>query len=217
MVNLAGVLWDLDGVLVNTGKLHYLSWQQALAEHDVDFSREEFRETFGMNNAGILRRLLGDRFNEELYREISEAKEASFRESLPGNVELLPGVRPLLESVREAGVAQAIASSAPPANIQALVGELRLSGYFDALVSGAEMPGKPEPDVFLTAAQRIEAPVHSCVVIEDAVAGVQAAHRAGMKCLAVMTTHPREELSEADLIVDSLEAVGIADLAGLLD
>ncbi len=217
MAKLAGLLWDLDGVLVDTSELHYRSWQEALAVQDVEFSRAEFRETFGMNNAGILRRLLGKRYSAELYRQISEKKESAFRDSLKGNVALLPGARALLIAVREAGISQAIASSAPFANIQALVDELRFAEYFDALVSGAEMPGKPNPDVFLEAARRIDAPASSCLVIEDAVAGVQAAHRAGMKCLAVTTTNSRQDLAEADRIVDSLEAVGVADLSAFLD
>jgi beta-phosphoglucomutase family hydrolase len=217
MAKLAGLLWDLDGVLVDTSELHYRSWQEALTEHDVELSRAEFRETFGMNNAGILRRLLGERYSAELYRQISEKKESAFRDSLKGNVALLPGARALLIAAREAGISQAIASSAPLANIQALVDELRFAEFFDALVSGAEMPGKPNPDVFLEAARRIDAPASSCLVIEDAVAGVQAAHRAGMKCLAVTTTNSRQDLAEADRIVDSLEAVGVADLSAFLD
>lgn len=217
MAKLAGLLWDLDGVLADTSELHYRSWQEALAEQDVEFSRAEFRETFGMNNAGILRRLLGERYSAELYRQISEKKESAFRDSLKGTVALLPGARALLIAVREAGISQAIASSAPLANIQALVDELSFAEYFDALVSGAEMPGKPNPDVFLEAARRIDAPASSCLVIEDAVAGVQAAHRAGMKCLAVTTTNSRQDLAEADRIVDSLEAVGVADLSALVD
>lgn len=216
MARLAGVLWDLDGVIVDTSELHYRSWQEALSEHDVELSRTEFRETFGMNNAGILRLLFGERYNEELYRQISEKKESVFRDSLKGNMALLPGVRALLTVVREAGISQVIASSAPFANIQALADELRFAEYFDAVVSGAEMPGKPNPDVFLQAAHRIGALPRSCIVIEDAIAGVQAAHRAGMKCLAVTTTNPRQDLAEADRIVDSLEVVGVADLSALL-
>ena len=98
----------------------------------------------------------------------------------------------------------AIASSAPDANIQALVKELGLQDYFAAILSGSEMPGKPDPAVFLAAARRLEFPPERCVVVEDSIAGVKAARRAGMKCIAVTTTNPGEALQAADRVVHSL-------------
>ncbi len=112
-----------------------------------------------------------------------------------------------LQRLQEAGARQAVASSAPMANITALIDELGLRPYFNAIVPGADLPGKPEPVLFLKAAQALGLQPEDCVVIEDAIAGVAAAKRAGMKCIAVMTTNPAEALSAADLIVEGLDAL----------
>jgi beta-phosphoglucomutase len=200
-----GILWDMDGVLVDTGEFHFQSWAEALGEHGVPFSRDFFRDTFGMNNAGILSLLLGERLTPALLAEISERKEARFREAVQGRVQPLPGVLAWLERLQAAGFRQAIASSAPPANIDALVDELELRSYFQAIVSGSDLPGKPDPALFLQVAQLLEVPPEGCVVVEDAIAGVKAALRAGMKCVAVTTTQPAERLAAADVVVEGLD------------
>jgi beta-phosphoglucomutase family hydrolase len=202
-----GVIWDMDGVLVDTGEFHFQAWSRALPEFGIPFTRQLFRDTFGMNNAGILEVLLGETPAPELLAEISERKEQLFRRAVRGRVQPLPGVLAWLERLKAAGMRQAIASSAPPANIDALVGELGLRDYFDAMVSGFDLPGKPDPAVFLKAARRIGVPPERCVVVEDAVAGVEAARRAGMKCVAVTTTNPAQVLKGADVIVERLDAL----------
>jgi beta-phosphoglucomutase family hydrolase len=205
MKGMRGVLWDMDGVLVSTGEFHFQAWSKTLAEYDVPFTREEFRATFGMNNARILEVLLEGSPAPELVEEISERKEVLFRQSVKGQARLLPGVREWLDRCAAWGIKQAIASSAPPANIDVLVDELGIRTYFAAIVSGDELPGKPDPAVFLKAAQAIGVAPERCVVVEDAVAGVEAAGRGGMKCIAVTTTNPAEVLKAADIVVRSLD------------
>jgi beta-phosphoglucomutase len=104
-----------------------------------------------------------------------------------------------LKRLKDAGFQQAIASSAPPANIDALVDELGLHFYFDVVVSGFALPGKPEPTLFH------EVPLERCIIVEDAIAGVEAAKRAGMRCVAVTTTNPAEALQAADVVVERLD------------
>lgn len=200
-----GVLWDLDGVLVDTGELHFQTWSQALPEYGLRISRELFESTFGMNNAGVLSELLGRTPAPELVAEIGGRKEQLFRAAVRGDVQPLPGVRSWVEQLAAEGVQQAIASSAPAANIDVLVNELGLRSYFAAIVSGADLPAKPDPTVFLEAAQRIDVSPEQCVVVEDAVAGVEGAQRASMKCIAVTTTNPAEALQNADIVVDRLD------------
>ena len=200
-----GVLWDMDGVLVDTGELHYISWKATLDEAGIPFDRDVFRKTFGMNNAGILEYLLGKKPEKALLHKISDQKEVIFRESVPGNVRALPGVIAWLSRLHQAGAQMAVASSAPYANIEVLVAELQLEPYFNALVSGANLPGKPDPATFFEAARQIGVDPSLCVVVEDAIAGVQGAINAGMKCIAVTNTNSRQALAKADLIVDSLE------------
>jgi beta-phosphoglucomutase len=209
------VIWDMDGVLVDTGRLHFEAWQSTLDEYGISFDEALFRQTFGMNNEAILRRLLGDRLSVALYDEISGSKEERFRAALPGQVSLFAGALPLLRALHEQGIAQAIGSSAPQPNIDAIVGELGIAPYLDAIVSAAEMPGKPDPVVFLTAAALLGARPAECVVVEDTEAGIAAAQGAGMKCVAVATTNPADALQRADLVVESLDALEPARLLGL--
>ncbi len=204
------VLWDLDGVVVDTGEFHYLAWDEVLTEMGVPFSRPLFQATFGMNNAGILTTLLGHTPPIDELTLISERKEARFRQIIHGQVRPLPGVVDAVQWFKRHGFKQAIASSAPPANIDFLIDELGLREYFEAIVSGYDLPGKPAPDVFLLAARRLAVDPIACLVIEDAVAGVEGAKRANMKCLAVTTTNPIEKLQKADRVVDTLTVVSAA-------
>jgi beta-phosphoglucomutase len=211
MVNKRAVLWDMDGVLVDSGELHYQSWSETLTPLSVPFDRNKFRQTFGMNNAGILTILLGKPPEADFLEMVSNRKEGLFRELLHGQLQLLPGALKWLNLLWERGILQAVASSAPYANIEATVDELNIRQYFSALVSAYSMPGKPDPGVFLEAARQLGVESKKCVVVEDAVAGVAAAKHAGMKCIAVGTTHPKSSLSAADVVIDSLEALSFED------
>jgi beta-phosphoglucomutase family hydrolase len=213
--NIIAVIWDMDGVLVDTGGFHYQIWKEVLAGYAVDLTPERFRSAFGMNNDGLLRLLLGNQFDPELAASISKQKEAQLRRSIRGQIQAFPGVRPLLEALRMQGIPQALASSAPLANIKAVLAELALENSFQAVVSAEHMSGKPDPAVFLEAARLLGVESERCVVIEDALPGVQAAKSAGMLCLAVATTNPPEALTAADRVVKSLEEIGIEDLFAL--
>jgi beta-phosphoglucomutase family hydrolase len=212
-----GVIWDLDGVLVDTAEPHFLSWMETLPKHGLDFSRERFRKTFGMNNTGVVRDLLGREPSREMMQEIIREKEGIFRDAIRGQVEPLPGVREWLERLQTSGFRQAIASSAPLENIDAIVDELALRRYFDAIVSAAEMPSKPDPAVFLEAARQIDVPPERCIVVEDSLPGVEGARRAGMKSLAVATTHPAEALQKADLVAVRLNELPVDAFDKLLE
>lgn len=200
-----GVLWDLDGVIVDSGEAHYKSWQQALSRHGLSFSREFFQETFGMNNRGILSQLLKRDASDEEVNLIGGLKEEFFRQDVKGKLVPLPGVTTWLEQFSRAGFRQAVASSAPQLNIDAVIDSLGLRNSFQELVSGSELSGKPDPATFLLAARRLNISPANCLVIEDAFVGVEAARRGGMKCVAVCTTHPKEELSAADIVVNRLD------------
>lgn len=211
MDNKRAVLWDMDGVLVDSGEQHYQSWLQTLSELSIPFDREKFRQTFGMNNTRILTILLGEPPRDDFLKMVSDRKEKLFRELIQGNLQLLPGVLNWLNQLHERGILQAVASSAPNKNIEAIMNELGIRRYFSALISAAAMPGKPDPAVFLEAAKQLGVQPGQCVVVEDAVAGVRAARQAGMKCIAVSTTHPGSSLSEADIVVDRLEELDLND------
>jgi HAD superfamily hydrolase (TIGR01509 family) len=210
-----GIVWDMDGVLVDSGDAHYLAWKETFSEIGNEFTLEMFQETFGMNNAGILKKLCGDAATNDFIARVGDRKEILFRDMMKGNVKILSGVMHWLNRFSELGAKQAIASSAPPENISALLAEVRVEKFLDAIVSGFDMPGKPNPDVFLAAAKEIRIDPQNCVVIEDAVAGVEGAKRAGMKCIAVTTTNPRDALQVADYVFDSLEELTMDHIKSL--
>jgi HAD superfamily hydrolase (TIGR01509 family) len=198
------VLWDLDGVLCDSAELHYQSWVIAFGEHGYSCEHDFFLRTFGMNNTGVIQARLGNP-PAELIEQISERKEILFRQTIPGGLKALPGVRDRLERLSARGTSMAVASSAPLLNITDALDELGLRSYFQAIVSVAGRPGKPDPLVFLEAAEKLGFPAERCIVIEDAIAGVEAAKRSGMKCIAVLTTNPAEALQAADVIVEGLD------------
>ena len=201
------IIWDMDGVLVDTGEYHFESWVKTFNQLGIPFSEEQFRATFGMNNAGILEIICGKKLPPDQEQRLGDFKEEVFREAIKGKAALLPGTEDALKNFSEWNLKQAIASSAPPKNIEVLVKELEIGKYFDALVSGWDIPGKPDPGVFLKAARQVGISPENCIVIEDAVAGVAGAKNAGMKCIAVTTTNTAKALSKADLIFESLEGL----------
>ena len=204
LVKLKAVLWDMDGVIVDTYEGHFLSWKQSLEEVGQPFDDEIFRTTFGMNNRLIMATVFGHEVEEKFLWQVSDRKEELFRQGIKGLVQTLPGVKEWLERFKQMGIKQAVASSAPQANVDVLLTELELHGYFQAEISAAKLKGKPDPAVFLLAAEKLGVDPHDCLVIEDAIPGVEAAKRAGCKCVAVLTTNPAEALSKADLIVKDL-------------
>jgi len=203
-------------VLVDTGDFHFSAWKQTFEQLGIPFDKEDFRETFGMNNVGILEWVYGRKLESEEISRISDKKETLFRELIKGKAELLPGVLNWLRQFQAWGIKQAITSSAPPKNIEVLVAELKIEDFFDAIVSGFDLPGKPNPDVFLKAANTLQMHPKNCIVIEDAIAGVEGAKRAEMKCIAVTTTNPAGKLAKADYIVEHLGKMSRDDFLSLI-
>ncbi len=203
--NLA-IIWDMDGVIVDTGAYHRDAWIEAFGKRGIDFTTEDFVATFGTRNDNVIRRMLGRKTPTELIREISEEKEADYRRRIAESIVALPGAVALLEDLAVAHFKQAIATSAPPANVRQIMCVLGLDRYFNCMVTEKDVSeGKPSPQSFLLAAKTLNVLTANCIVIEDAITGVSAARRAGMRCVAVTTSHPRRNLGQADFIVDSLE------------
>lgn len=214
---LRGVLWDMDGVIANTAPFHFEAWRDTFRQRHVEFTEENFKHSFGLRNDSIIRKILGNEVSAEDIEAIARDKEANFRHRLPRHLSPLPGVTQLLKALKEAGFKMALASSAPKENLDLLTRNLGIDDYFDTIVSDKEVnEGKPSPQLFLLAAEKLKVLPHNCIVIEDAIAGVEAAKAARMKCIAVTNTHSRESLSQADLVVDTLEQVELSTLENLL-
>ena len=213
---LEAVIWDMDGVIADTALYHLGAWQDVFRKREVAYTEEDFKRNFGRRNDTIIRDIMGGNLSGGEVEAVASEKEENYRKRLAQNIKPLPGAIELIGALKEHGVKMAIASSAPMENIQLITRGLGISNYFQAIVSGRQVSeGKPSPQGFLLAAKELEVTPENCVVIEDAIDGVSGAKRAGMKCLAVTNNHPKQSLMEADLVVDTLEAVTVDDLAGL--
>lgn len=188
---------------MDAGELHFQTWYAAGRELGIAVSREIFDESFGqtgLQSAKKMARGTGADIGAFVAR-----KEELCREMAAGYIVLLPGVRKWLDIFDRMGMRQAIASSGSPENIQTVVCVLRIRSYFSALVSGEGRQSKPDPATYLAAAAKLMTPPSACLVIEDTPAGIEAAHRAGMKCIAAATTNDMLRLQAADVIVATME------------
>lgn len=211
-------IWDLDGVIADTAQLHFRAWRRLAGELGRTLTYEEFLPTFGRRNAEIAGKLLPPTLTPDQVAKLTERKERYFRELIGPDFQAAPGVVKLVQQLHEHGYRQAIASSAPLANVKLILKRLHLAHCFSAVVSSEDATlGKPDPQVFLLAAWRLRVSPSRSVVFEDSVAGVEAARAAGMAVIAIANSWPREALHEADIIVASLEEVTVSTLDSLID
>jgi beta-phosphoglucomutase len=210
------VLWDLDGTLIDSTEYHWLAWRKTLAAEKYDLTPERFLASFGQRNDVILRDYLGPDLPASEIERIGEAKEQLYRELVrTRGIELLPGVARWLAQLSAGGWRQAITTSAPRLNVEAILAALGLEGRFDAIIAAEDVErGKPDPQIFLLAAAKFKTPPRRCVVVEDAPAGIEGARRAGMRSIGVLST--RSDL-KADLVTASLAALPPDAFDRLLD
>jgi beta-phosphoglucomutase len=211
------LIWDMDGVLVDSASFHFQSWREILkAERGTEITLDEFRLTFGLRNADMLQIVLGSSVSDSAVLHLGNTKEARYRELIgQQGISLLPGVQNWLDYAHAAGWKQAVASSAPRANVEAVVDAVNVRRYFEVLITAEDVShGKPDPEVFLAAARKMSMSPLRCIVIEDAPAGVQGAQSAGMACIGVLTTHDR---LAADFVAASLLDVPYSVVGKLLN
>jgi len=212
---LRAVLWDLDGTLVDSEESHWHSWRDTMAGEGVMLTYEEFRATFGWRNDAILRHWLGDDVDAERSARIAEAKEVLYREMVRhGGVKVLPGAAEWVRRLHAEGWVQAIASSAPRLNIEVVMEAIGLADQFEASASAEDVErGKPDPEIYLTAAARLGVPAERAIVVEDAAAGIEGARRASMRSIAVRADGVQ---LPADVVVRSLADLPVDVFSKLL-
>lgn len=208
------ILWDLDGVLADTAAFHFEAWRQLFASLGKPFGEEDFKRTFGLRNQAVLRDVLGQVPAAEM-EELSLRKDEIYRELVLGRLAPLPGVERLLRRLDAKGRKMAVVSSTARENVRLILSTLGLDGHFETIVAGEDVTrGKPDPQGFLLAAERLGVRPSDCLVVEDAPDGIDAGKRAGMTCVGVATSHPPEALARADLVVRSLEEPALCELLG---
>jgi len=187
------ILWDMDGVIVDSNSFHFAAWQETFVERGIKFTREDFTRLFGTRNDFIIGSIMGKELPERDVKAMVQEKEEKFRRKATGSIKPFPGAVRLLNAIKKGNFKLGLVSSAPKENIELVLNELSLEGIFDCIVFGQEV-------------------LESKLVIEDSPLGVKAAKTAGMKCLAIANTHPRQKLEEADKVADSLENVDLITL-----
>lgn len=211
------VIFDMDGVLADTGQIHFESWVKMANEMGVKLTRKFFEGTFGQQSVPITRKLFGDKVDQAEIVKRANLKELYYREMVRDKLEPLPGVIELIRTLRENNFKLAVGSSGPPENVELLLTSLKIKEFFDIIITAADVKiGKPAPDVFLIVAKRLNLNPECCIVIEDAPVGIKAAKRAGMVTIALTTTHIKDELSDADLILKDLSYIELNDIIKLL-
>jgi beta-phosphoglucomutase len=202
-----GVIFDMDGVLVDSYQAHYASWRMMCHQQGLEMTEHDFAATFGRTSREVIRHFWGDRISEpRMIAALDDKKEALFRDLLRKDFPAMPGAVVLIDRLVDAGYRLAVGSSAPRENVQVVLEQLARREAFQATISGNDVTrGKPDPQVFQLAAERLGLPAAHCLVIEDAPLGVAAAHAAGMRCVGFVSTgRTAELLAGADLVIHSL-------------
>lgn len=198
------VLWDMDGTLINSEEYHWISWRDTMASEGIVIAHQQFLSSFGQRNDAIIPHWLGAAATPERMERIANAKEELYRHLVrEDGISPLPGVTSWIQRLHEQGWLQAVASSAPRANIEVVLAALAATHAFQAIVSAEDVrKGKPDPEVYLTAASRVGVLPERCIVVEDAIAGIEGARRAGMRTIGVSRNG---QALGADLAVQSLD------------
>jgi beta-phosphoglucomutase family hydrolase len=199
LAHFRAAVFDLDGTLVDNMRFHLEAWKDIAGDMGVHLSPERFgREFAGRKNQEILPLLLGRALPPDELERLAEAKEARYRELYAPHLAAVRGGLALIDALRARGVQVAVATAAPAKNRQMVLGGLHLFEHLDAVVGSEDVRrGKPHPDLFLAAAEKLEVQPRDCLVFEDAVSGVQAGVAAGMEVLGVTTTVSAEALLSA--------------------
>lgn len=214
------VIFDMDGVLVDSYHAHWESWRLMAEEIGKPLTEERFVTTFGRTSREIIAAHWGaDSLTDQEIAEFDRRKEALYRELVAKDFPVMDGAGELLQALHDSGFRLAVGSSGPPENVALAVERLGAGSLFHALVTGRDVKkGKPDPEVFLVAASRLGVPPERCAVIEDAPVGIAAANAAGMTSIALLSTgHTAESVSAARLIVRSLRELSPDRLGRLIE
>ncbi|HEX5413091.1 MAG TPA: HAD family phosphatase [Terriglobia bacterium] len=214
----AAVIFDMDGVLVNSNPYHLAKWIDFLNHHQISYKEEELPELIlGKRNDTAFRHFLGPDLTPQESKRLSEEIEETFRRVFKAHARPLPGLDALIKECQAAGIPMAVASSAVRTNIEFVVDALSYRPYFRTMVSGDEVRhAKPDPEIYLKAAEHLGIDPADAVAFEDSYVGIGAVKSAGMKCVAIASTFPIERLIPlADLAIPTFEAISLEKLRTL--
>ncbi len=198
------VIFDFDGVIVDTERHHEICWQQVAAERNQSMTHSQYVSGFGIKNDRFISEILGWSYDPEEIAQIARRKEAIFQDhAATAVIDLIPGVEAFIHQLSEQNIPCAIASSSILKNIELVLSNTTLKNAFSSIISSEDVvQGKPHPEVFVKAAEKLALPPQRCVVIEDALLGVEGAVRAGTKVVAITTTFAKEKFESLEFCPD---------------
>ena len=208
-------MWDLDGTILDSREAHFRSSQRVFENHGISNTKSKTRGLFGQTTRYIFSQILGDEISPEEMNKILWEKELAFREEVIKDAQLLPGVGRWLKEFHQRNIGQVIVSSTNKESIITTVKALEIDMYLTDIFSGELLPSKPDPAVFSAALEASGAEPDECLVVEDSPHGIQAAKAIDLKCIAAAITFTRNELADADLVVETLEQLQWKDINNL--
>ncbi|MFN3840661.1 MAG: HAD family hydrolase [Cyclobacteriaceae bacterium] len=213
----AAVIFDMDGVIVNTNPFHQKAIEQFCKKYGFQLTEEELRSrVYGRTNKDWITGLFGPLTPEQLNNYAIE-KEKLFRDLYEPHIRPVDGLLDFLDQLKHASLACAIATSAPAANVDFVLKHIPIKNYFSAILDERSVThGKPHPEIYLKTANALGLPGNQCVVIEDSLSGVASAKAAGCRVIGITTTHTPEELQETDLAVNNFSSLSVAMVKLLL-
>jgi HAD superfamily hydrolase (TIGR01509 family) len=189
-----GIIFDLDGTMVDNMMIHHQAWQRKLSTLGMEFTIQEVMEQIHGINEEIVLRLFGDRFTEQERAQISWDKELEYRNIFKQDLKLIEGLPEFLQEVKDSGIPMAIGTAAPPENVDFVLDNLNIRNYFSSVLHSRNVSkGKPDPQIFVDSAKNLDVPIEDCVVFEDRLVGALAAQNAGCPAIVVTTTHQQPE------------------------
>ncbi|MFZ5939502.1 MAG: HAD family hydrolase [Bacteroidota bacterium] len=212
------VIFDMDGVIVDNAAFHFEAWGEFCAKKGLEFNREEFRGWFGSTNREILARLYGRKVSRQEAVKLGEEKEAIYRQIYEPVLSPVHGLAYFLNELKRYNFKLAVATSAPPKNVDFVLSNSHTRKYFDAIVDASGVRhGKPSPEIYLKASRKLRIKPQNCLVFEDAFYGIEAARNARMKVIGVGTTHKAEELKGTEMNIHDFSQVTAEMVAVILN
>lgn len=212
------VIFDLDGTLIDNNPYHIEAWKIFFKKIGREFSMDDYKNNMnGRVNREIFNYIFGKELTPEEIQKHTDEKEAMYREFYAPYVQPIAGLLPFLQQIKEEAVPMAIATSGLPINIAFMFEHITIKDYFNDVIDATLISNsKPHPEIFLKAAAAVNAEPANCIAFEDSVAGVKSAKSAGMKVIALTTTHKPEDLQLADKIIKDYTEINFADISQLL-
>lgn len=219
MKNIAAI-FDMDGTLIDNNKYHFAAFRQLFESHGFPKLTEQLfdEKLSGVPGVAGLKSVLGEDIGDEDVKALYIEKNENYKKAYAPFIKPVNGLERFLQELKDSGVKMALASSATPANVEFILSHLNIRQYFDSILDSSRLSkGKPDPEIFLKAAQDLNVPAEDCVVFEDSISGVKAANNAKMKVVAITTTHHSGELKPVDLVIDDYADLTTAKLTALFN